>query len=55
MLKFIKQNLETIDGISIYPIISLVLFFTVFITMVFLVFKMNKTKLNELEKLPLED
>jgi len=55
MLKFIKHNLETIDGVSIYPIISLVLFFTVFIGMLFIVFKMRKSKLDELEKLPLED
>ena len=55
MLKFIKQNLETIDGVSIFPIISLVLFFAVFVAMLFIVFKMKKTKLDELEKLPLED
>ncbi len=55
MLKFIKQNLETIDGVSIYPIISLVLFFIVFVTMVIIVSKMNKNKISELEKYPLED
>ena len=55
MLKFIKQNLETIDGVAIYPIISLVIFFTVFVGMLYLVFKMKKTKLDQLEKLPLED
>jgi len=55
MLKFIKQNLETIDGVSIYPIISLVIFFTVFVVMLFIVFKMRKSKLDELENLPLED
>jgi len=55
MLKFIKQNLETIDGVSIYPIISLVIFFTVFVGMLYFVFKMKKTKLDQLEKLPLED
>ena len=27
MLKFIKHNLETIDGVDIYPIISLTIFF----------------------------
>ncbi len=55
MLKFIKHNLESIDGVSIYPIISLVIFFTVFVGMLFFVFNMRKSKLDELEKLPLED
>ena len=26
MLKFVKHNMETIDGVSIYPIISLSIF-----------------------------
>ena len=55
MLKFIKQNLATIDDVSIYPIISLLIFFTVFVVMLYLVFSMKKSKLNEIEKLPLED
>jgi len=55
MLKFIKQNLATIDGVSIYPIISLLIFFTVFVGMLYFVFSMKKSKLNEIEKLPLED
>jgi heme/copper-type cytochrome/quinol oxidase subunit 2 len=55
MLKFIKQNLETIDGVSIYPIISLVIFFTVFIVMLLVAFKMHKSKIKVLENLPLED
>ena len=42
MLKFIKHNLEGIDGVEIYPIISLLLFFTVFITMIVFVFKLPK-------------
>ncbi len=55
MLKFIKHNLESIDGVSIYPIISLVLFFIVFVTMLIIVFRMKKSKFKELENLPLED
>lgn len=31
MLKFIKHNMETISGIEIYPIISLLIFFLFFI------------------------
>ena len=31
MLKFIKGNLENIDGVAIYPIISLLIFFVFFV------------------------
>jgi hypothetical protein len=55
MLKFIKHNLERIDGVSIYPIISLLLFFTVFVTMLVIVLRMKKSKFKELGNLPLED
>ena len=55
MLKFIKHNLEGIDGVSIYPIISLVLFFTVFTTMLIFVFRMKKSKIEDIKNLPLED
>lgn len=55
MLKFIKHNLESIDGVEIYPIISLLLFFLVFISMIFFVFKLPKNSIDEISHLPLED
>ena len=33
MLKFIKHNMETISGIEIYPIISLLIFFLFFVVL----------------------
>ena len=42
MLKYIKHHLDTISGVEIYPIISLLLFFTVFTTMLIIVMKMPK-------------
>ena len=54
MLKFIKHNLEGIDGVEIYPIISLLLFFTVFITMIFFVYKLPKKSIEEVSQLPLD-
>lgn len=54
MLKYIKHNLDTIDGVAIYPIISLLLFFTVFIVMLFIVFKMKKKNIEEVSQLPLD-
>ncbi len=55
MLKYIKHHLDTITGVEIYPIISLILFFVVFITMLYFVFKMPKTSIEELGNLPLDN
>jgi cytochrome c oxidase cbb3-type subunit 4 len=55
MLKFIKHNLEGIDGVEIYPIISLLLFFIVFVTMVVFVFKLPKRSIDEVSQLPLDN
>lgn len=54
MLKFIKHNLEGIDGVEIYPIISLLLFFMVFVSMLIFVFKLPKRSIEEKSQLPLE-
>jgi hypothetical protein len=54
MLKFIKHNLASIDGVEIYPIISLLLFFIVFITMLIFVLKLPKRKIEEISQLPLD-
>ena len=55
MLKFIKHNLEGIDGVEIYPIISLLIFFTVFITMFIFVLKLPKKRIDEISQLPLDN
>ena len=55
MLKFIKHNLEGIDGVEIYPIISLLLFFAVFIAMLVFVFKLPKKNIDEVSQLPLDN
>ena len=54
MLKYIKHHLDTIAGVEIYPIISLILFFSVFSTMLFFVLKMPKENIEELSNLPLD-
>ena len=54
MLKFIKHHLDTIAGVEIYPIISLLLFFLVFSTMLFIVMKMPKRSIEKLSNLPLD-
>jgi len=55
MLKFIRHNFDGMNGIEIYPIISLVLFFIVFITMFIIVMNISKKRIDEVSNLPLED
>lgn len=54
MLKFIKGNLEIIDGVEIYPIISLLIFFLFFVALFWWVFTARKNYINEVSNLPLE-
>ncbi|MCB0458724.1 MAG: CcoQ/FixQ family Cbb3-type cytochrome c oxidase assembly chaperone [Flavobacteriaceae bacterium] len=54
MMKFIKHHLESIDGVEIYPIIALLIFFTVFVSMFFYVVKIPKKNIKELSNMPLE-
>ena len=55
MIRFAKHYFEGINGIEIYPIISLVLFFIIFITMVIIVFKIPKDSIGEISNLPFEN
>ena len=54
MLKFIKGNLEAIDGVMIYPIISLLIFFIFFVALFWWVFTAKKEHINEVSQLPLD-
>jgi len=54
MLRFIKHNLTSIDGVSIYPIISLLIFFLFFAFMLTYVIRMKKKEVNELSNIPFE-
>jgi len=55
MLKFVKQNLETIDGVDIYPIISLTIFFTAFVLFTVWALTYSNERIKELSELPLND
>lgn len=55
MLKFIKHHMETISGIEIYPIISLLIFFTFFVGLAWWVFKYKKETITELSNIPLNE
>jgi len=54
MLKFVKNHLESIAGIEIFPIISLVIFFTFFVLLLWWVFTAKKNYIKELSNIPLE-
>lgn len=54
MLKFIKHNMETIDGIEIYPVISLSIFVVIFVSYAIYAFTYNKSTIDEISDLPLK-
>ncbi len=55
MLRYIKHNLTGIDGVNVYPMISLLLFVIFFVVMFLYVARMKKSRIDELSALPLED
>lgn len=55
MLKFIKGNLENIDGVEIYPIISLLIFFIFFAVLFWWVFTAKKAHIKLVSEIPLDD
>jgi cytochrome c oxidase cbb3-type subunit 4 len=50
-----SQNLSSIDGVSIFPIISLVLFFVMFSGVLYWVLKKDKSYMEKLANIPLQD
>ncbi len=52
-MKF-KNYLETISGVEIYPLISLIVFFTFFALLIIYVIKANKKEIEFLENIPLK-
>lgn len=55
MFEQIKHNMETIAGVAIYPILSLLIFFIFFIGLGLWVFSYNKEKIEEMRQIPLDD
>ncbi|GGX18769.1 CcoQ/FixQ family Cbb3-type cytochrome c oxidase assembly chaperone [Aquimarina muelleri] len=55
MLKFIKGHMESIDGIEIYPIISLLIFFIFFAGLFWWVFTAKKDHIKEVSQIPLDN
>ena len=55
MLKFIKHHMESITGIEIYPMISLVIFFTFFVVLFYWVFTAKKEYITKVSNIPLDN
>jgi cytochrome c oxidase cbb3-type subunit 4 len=55
MFEQIKHNLETIAGIAIFPIISLLIFFTFFVGLGLWVYSYKKDTIQEISQIPLND
>ncbi|MCP4975142.1 MAG: CcoQ/FixQ family Cbb3-type cytochrome c oxidase assembly chaperone [Maribacter sp.] len=55
MLKFVKNHMESIDGIATYPMISLLIFFVFFAVLFWWVFTARKEYIKEVSEIPLED
>lgn len=55
MLKFVKSHMESITGIEIYPLISLLIFFTFFVVLFWWVFTAKKEYIKTVSELPLND
>ncbi|MBL0012248.1 MAG: CcoQ/FixQ family Cbb3-type cytochrome c oxidase assembly chaperone [Flavobacterium sp.] len=55
MFEQIKHNMETIAGVAIYPILSLLIFFVFFLALGIWVFTYKREKIQELSQLPLKD
>jgi len=50
-----KHYFEQIEGVSIYPIFSLIVFFLFFIGLSWYVFRLDKNLQKYIEELPLEE
>lgn len=48
-----KEILQSIEGVEIYPIISLIVFVVFFVVVTILLIRMDKNYINEMKQLPL--
>lgn len=55
MLKFVKNHMESITGIEIYPLISLLIFFIFFMILFWWVFTAKKEYIKTVSNLPFDN
>lgn len=54
-MDLIKQHLESIDGIEIFPIISFIIFTIVFVAMLIYAFSLKKADIEAMKEIPFDD
>lgn len=55
MLKFVKEHMESITGIEIYPIISLLIFFAFFVVLFWWVMTAKKDYIQKVSNIPFDN
>lgn len=55
MLKYVKNHMDSIEGIEIFPIISLLIFFIFFVVLFWWVFTAKKDYIKKVSNLPLDN
>ena len=55
MLKFVKNHMESITGIEIYPMISLLIFFIFFVVLFYWVITAKKDYITTVSNIPLDN
>lgn len=55
MLKFIKHHMDTISGIGIYPVISFVIFLSVFLVALLYVWRATRAHIDHMAALPINE
>ncbi len=55
MLKFVKNHMESITGVEIYPIISLLIFFIFFVALFWWVVTAKKDYIKTVSNIPLDN
>lgn len=54
MIKSLKGIMGSIDGVEVYPIVSLMVFFVFFIVLGWYVFTVNKKHIDKMKQIPLD-
>jgi len=50
-----KETLRSIDGVSLFPVIAILIFVIFFLIVLYFVIRMDKNKVQEFSALPLEN
>ncbi len=55
MLRYVKNHLETIAGIEIFPLISLIIFVAFFTVLIIYVIRLDKKQIDKISQIPLNE